>query len=374
VDDVAVLSPAGDDTLVMDLPLATATLESARAQRAFSAVSAEVGRASGPLWTHAAGTLGFETGSPLVDRNTIFDLASLTKVIATATCALLTLSRRGLDLDAPVSFYVSQWTAADRRAATVRDLLEHSSGLPAHRDYFRQMSGRDAYLRAICAEPLEYAPRSRSIYSDLGFIVLGCLLEGLAGEPLDTQFNEWRTQARVGEPLAYRPPTAWLPRIARTECDPWRGRVLQGEVHDENAAALGGVAAHAGLFGTAAGVGAAARWWLTLLRGEDDSATGVRASTARQFVQRSSVPNSSRALGWDTMLPTSSCGARLSPRAVGHTGFTGTSLWLDPDYDVYFVLLTNRVHPTRHTNDMQPVRRAFHDAAMTDLGHGTRND
>jgi CubicO group peptidase (beta-lactamase class C family) len=143
--------------------------------------------------------------------------------------------------------------------------------------------------------------------------------------------------------------------------------VLQGEVHDENAAALGGVAAHAGLFGTAAAVGNAARWWLRLLQGQDDAATGMSARAATAFATRSSVPGSSRALGWDTMLPTSSCGTRMSARAVGHTGFTGTSLWIDPEQDLYFVLLTNRVHPTRHNDAIRPVRRQFHDAAIGDL-------
>jgi serine-type D-Ala-D-Ala carboxypeptidase len=360
--------------VLMTLPFATRVLESARARRAFSAVSAEVGRVSGALWTHAAGTLGFDAGSAVVDCNTVFDLASLTKVLATTTCALVAYDRQQLDLEAPVSSFITQWTHPDRSRVTIRDLLEHCSGLPAHRDYFRHLSGREAYLRAIAHEPLEYSPRSQSIYSDLGFIALGCSMEQLAGRSLDTQFADWRAEAAIAEPLTYLPAAEWASRTAQTEIDPWRGRLLQGEVHDENAAALGGVAAHSGLFGTAAAVGAAARWWLALLRGADDRSTGVDAAAARLFVQRSSVPGSSRALGWDTMLPTSSCGTRLSASSVGHTGFTGTSLWLDPERDLYFVLLTNRVHPTRHRNDIQPVRRAFHDAAMTDLDYGTRDD
>jgi CubicO group peptidase (beta-lactamase class C family) len=149
----------------------------------------------------------------------------------------------------------------------------------------------------------------------------------------------------------------WQPRTAVTVHDAWRGRTLQGEVHDENAAALGGVAAHAGLFGTAAAVGAAARWWLRELA----------AGGAAPFVERSSVPGSSRALGWDSMLPSSSCGSLMSATAIGHTGFTGTSLWLDPARDRYFVLLTNRVHAQQSTDAIRRVRRDYHNAVHQDL-------
>jgi len=249
----------------------------------------------------------------------------------------------------------------------LRDLLEHSSGLPGYRDYFRRIEGRAAYAGAIAAEPLDYPPRQRAIYSDLGFMTLGFGLERRLGQPLDRQFDAWRDAVGVVEPLAYLPPAHWKPRIASTEQDPWRGRMLSGEVHDENAAALGGVAAHAGLFGTAAAVGAAARWWMALIDGHDDRATGIPASLAQRFIQRSEVPGSTRALGWDTMTPTSSCGTRMSARAFGHTGFTGTSLWIDPSPGLYFVLLTNRVHPTRSNEGIRAIRRAFHDAAVSEL-------
>ena len=349
------------------VPRAVDVLDRARADGAFSAVSAEIGRAAGPVWTHAAGTLAFESDAPEVDRSTIFDLASLTKVLATSTVALRLWAQGTIDLYTPVRTVMSEWTATDRAAVTLRDLLEHSSGLPAHREYFQTISGREQYAVAIAAEPLEYTPRERSVYSDLGFMMLGFALERVAGQSLDRQFSDWRAAAGIAEALAYLPPDQWRSRIARTERDAWRGRVLQGEVHDENTAALGGVAAHAGLFGTAAAVGEVARWWMTLLHGHDDASTSVPARYGQAFVQRSRVPGSSRAMGWDTMVPTSSCGTRMSARAIGHTGFTGTSLWIDPEQDYYFVLLTNRVHPTRTNNAIQSVRRAFHDAAIADL-------
>jgi CubicO group peptidase (beta-lactamase class C family) len=342
-------------------------LDRALAARAFSAVGAEVGRAGGPLWAHAAGHLGFDPQAPAVDRSTIFDLASLTKVLSTTVIAMELVTRRLLAIDTPVRDLLPEWTGADRSQVRVRDLLEHCSGLPGHRVYFRRLSGRDDYARAISSEPLDYAPRQRSVYSDLGFILLGFILESVGQRTLDQQFTSWRHAIALEAPLTYGPPPEWKARTAMTERDVWRGRVLQGEVHDENAAALGGAAAHAGLFGTASAVGMAARWWMGLLDGRDDRATGIPARIAQTFVQRSDVPGSSRALGWDTMLPTSSCGIRMSARAIGHTGFTGTSLWIDPAPDLYFVLLTNRVHPTRDNEAIQQVRRDFHDAALMDI-------
>jgi CubicO group peptidase (beta-lactamase class C family) len=332
-------------------------LRAALSGRTFSAVSAEIGRASGPVWTFAAGQLGVDDLTP-VGHETVFDLASLTKVLSTTAIALLLTTQGTLDLHSQVASVIPDWSRPDRVGVQVRDLLEHTSGLPAYRDYFTRIAGRDAYVAAIAAEPLEYPPRTRAIYSDLGFITLGEVLERIGGSPLNRQFDAWKAVAGINEPLTYLPPHAWRARTAITEYDRWRSRLLQGEVHDENAAALGGVAAHAGLFGTAAAVGDAARWWMRQLDTEP----------ARLFVQRSTVPGSSRALGWDTMLPTSSCGTLMSTSAFGHTGFTGTTLWIDPSRDVYFTLLTNRVHLSRANNDaIRQVRRSFHDTANQDL-------
>ena len=333
-----------------------AVLRRALATGAFTAVSAEIGNGDRPLWTFAAGQLGLENNTP-VGSQTIFDLASLTKVLAATSIALPLVTQNALDIDAPVATVVPEWNRADRAAVTLRDLFEHSSGLPAYREYFRRLAGKDAYLGAIASEPLEYMPRTRSVYSDLGFIVLGVALEKAGHAPLDRQFMAWKTAAGISEPLTFQPPPEWKERTAQTEQDPWRGRLLQGEVHDENAAALDGVAAHAGLFGTAGAVGAAARWWMRQFSTAD----------GRRFAERSSVAGSSRALGWDTMLPTSSCGTLMSAQALGHTGFTGTTLWIDPRRDLYFVLLTNRVHITREGDTIRQVRRDFHDAANQEL-------
>ena len=272
------------------------------------------------------------------------------------------VDRGRLVLDVPIAALAPAWCGADRAGVTVRDLLLHQGGLPAWRPYFERLHGRDAYVAAIAAEPLDYAPRTASVYSDLGFILLGAILEDLGGAPLDRQFDAFRAESLGDVPLRYGIAADWLPRVAPTERDPWRGRLLRGEVHDENAFALGGVAGHAGLFGTAAAVSAFARWLQPIWTGDQQHDPGVSVPTAQAFLAEGPLGVSSRAHGWDTMRTTSSCGAHLSTTAVGHTGFTGTSLWIDRERDLYVVLLTNRVHPTRDSEGIQALRRAVHDA------------
>lgn len=337
-------------------------LEDAVDAKVFPGAVVEIGAAAGPLATLARGTLAEGPDAPVVEADTIYDLASLTKVLATAALAVGLVETGRLGLDDPVSSWCSQWRAPDRRDVTIRHLLAHASGLPAHRRYFETLEGREAFERSIAAEPLEYTPGARSVYSDAGFILLGLVLERAGGGSIDEQFRAWRASA-VGAHLTidYHPPAAWRARTAPTEMDPWRGRLLRGEVHDENAAALGGAAGHAGLFGTAGAVGACARWWM---------AAAARSEVAAEFMRRCGVPGSSRALAWDTALPTSSCGTRMSAAAVGHTGFTGTSLWIDRERDLYVAFLSNRVHPSRMGDRIQRVRPALHDAVADDLTRG----
>jgi len=338
-------------------------LEEAIAERAFPAAVIEVGNAGQVLWRQAFGRLTFDPAAAPASDDTIFDLASLTKVISTTPLVMQQFERGVLALDDPVSGHVAAWSGDDRADVTLRDLLAHCSGLPFWRPYFRDLQGRAAYESAICAEPLEYAPRSRSVYSDLDFMLLGFIVDGRM--PLAERFALMLSQMGIVEEIQFNPPALWHARIAPTEDDPWRGRLLAGEVHDENAAALGGIAGHAGLFGTAAAVGSYARHLMQVL---DDRNGIFRRTTLEEFVtRRPDVPGSSRALGWDTMLPTSSCGTKMSPRAFGHTGFTGTSLWIDPENDVYVVLLTNRVHPNRSNEAIKKIRPAVHDAVMGEL-------
>ncbi len=357
---------------------AAALLRQAIAGGAFPAATVEVGRADGPLWRDATGRLTYDNDSPPVDRDTIFDLASLTKVIATTTLVMRAVDEGRVTLDDPVRQWLREWRGADRDAVTIRDLLAHSSGLTAYLPFFRDYTGRFEFEHAIGSLPLEYVPRSQSIYSDLGFMLLGFILENaqpsgpaFIGAPgaldpsrsLATQFHRLASYF-TAEPLRFNPPRAWRVRTAPTEVDEWRGRLLAGEVHDENTWALGGAAGHAGLFGTAAAVGAFARAVLRTIAGEPIVAS---PETMRTFIRRSEIPGSSRALGWDTMLPTSSCGTKLSPSSIGHTGFTGTSLWIDWERDLYVVFLTNRVHPTRTNEAIRIVRPRLHDAIIAGL-------
>src|SRR6185503_11137948 len=219
----------------------------------------------------------------------------------------------------------------------VRDLLEHASGLPA-RLVDAPPGTRREFEHDIGVIALEYPPRSASIYSDLGFILLGFLIADRGRRPLAGQFDRFASRLRLG------------------------GDVLAGEVHDNYAAALGGAAGHAGLFGTAPAVGSFARALLRAARGASDAPPPFAPGLVSEFTKRTSVSGSSRALGWDTMLPTSSCGTRMSATAFGHVGFTGTSLWIDPARDRYYVLLTNRACGAGTLDQMRTVRRAFHDA------------
>jgi CubicO group peptidase (beta-lactamase class C family) len=341
--------------------------------RIFPCAVVEVGDRSHVLWREACGRLTFDARAPEACDDTVFDLASLTKVLATSVLAMRMSDLGQLHLDARVADLLPSWGGPERRGVRVADLLTHSSGLPAHRPFNETCAGRASYEAAISSEPLEYEPRTRSLYSDLGFILLGFLLEEVAGEPLDAQFERVRLAVTAGEParadgaapidVQFGASPHAVGRLAPTDAD----AAMSGRVHDANAAALDGVAGHAGLFGTAGGVGAIARAMLRSVEGAAGGPVLATRPTAARFTSRAGVPGSSRALGWDTMLPTSSCGTRMSGRAFGHTGFTGTSLWVDPEPGIYVVQLTNRVYPGGGSaDDITRFRRALHDAVMAD--------
>ncbi|MFL5262286.1 MAG: serine hydrolase domain-containing protein [Anaeromyxobacteraceae bacterium] len=311
----------------------------------------------------------------------LFDLASLTKVVATASLAALLAEEGTLPLDAPAARWLPGLAAGGGAAITVRHLLAHASGMAAWRPLSARTRGRDAILAAVLAEPLEAAPGSRAVYSDLGFVALGAVVEAAAGAPLDVLFD-----ARVAGPLALAD-TFFLPArdpalaarrraahgfaAARRVVDDAGHGVLCGEVDDDNARAMGGVAGHAGLFGSARDVARLGQAWLDAVHGRSP---WLGADTAARFVARdAATPGSERALGWDTpSREGSSLGARLGrgPRgAVGHLGFTGTSLWVDLDHEVVCALLTNHVHPDGADRArMRAFRATFHDAVAEALG------
>jgi CubicO group peptidase (beta-lactamase class C family) len=345
-------------------------LNDAVVERVFPAAVAEVGSGERVLWREAFGTLSFHPAARRTNEETTFDLASLTKPIATTSVVLQLVFTHALSLHGAVSANFPEWSGRDREAATIQDLREHAAGLAA-RLVDAPPAARREFEHDICAMPLEYTPRTRSVYTDLGFILLGFLVEDRGNATLATQFASIleRVTARTrgdngtgslefgvaASDLTNSAPTQPLPDDRR------RGRMLVGEVHDNYAAALGGIAGHAGLFGTAGAVGSFARAALRGARGDAAIPAPLSPALIALATRKSTVPDSSRALGWDTMLPTSSCGTELSPAAFGHVGFTGTSLWIDPILDRYFVLLTNRVCDGGTSDQLQAVRRRFHD-------------
>ena len=328
------------------------------------------------LAVYPFGAVTRDAKAPKVTANTIYDMASLTKVIVTTTSAMMLVQQKRLDLDAPVERYLPEFSAAAksdpnsswRARITVRMLMLHDSGLPAHRDYYKEAKGHDAVLAKVLAEPLVHEPGTQVEYSDLGFILLGEIIERLTGETLE-QFAKGHIFAPLGmTDTMYNPPASLRARIAPTELDTdFRKRLLRGEVHDENAFALGGVSGNAGLFGTAGDLAAFAQM---LLNGGIYAHHRLLArTTIQEFTARQVVGDSARTLGWDVPTPpNSAAGHYLSASAYGHTGFTGTSLWIDPERDLFVVLLTNRVNPTRANEQIRQVRPAVHDAILQALG------
>jgi CubicO group peptidase (beta-lactamase class C family) len=309
--------------------------------------------------------------------DTMFDLASLTKPMATTTALMRLVEAGRVRLDVPISAYLSAFNAFGTTSPTLRQLLSHCSGLPAWRPYYQEIhpswpphDRRYAVYAAIHQEPLITTPGMVVQYSDAGFILLGELVETLSGIPLDEFCHQEIFAALQLADLRFlnlvRPQPPGV-SYASTESCPWRGRILTGEVHDENAWVMGGVAGHAGLFGTARQVWQFAQHLLDGLKGR---AWLVSPATLRAFTTRQGLPQGSTwALGWDTPTPgTSSAGRYFAPTAIGHLGFTGTSLWIDPAQQVIVVLLTNRVHPSRQREGIRAFRPVLHDAVMQALG------
>ncbi|MEO8448918.1 MAG: serine hydrolase domain-containing protein [Gemmatimonadota bacterium] len=326
----------------------------------------------GIRYLHTAGRLGLDLPQR-PDTRTLYDLASLTKVIALTTMTMIALDEHRVALDSPVVHYLPSFGGGEKDRVTIRHLLTHSSGLRAHRPLWLETPGRDSALGLVNATPLDTMPGVRTLYSDLGAIALTEIIESVYGERIDQLAAE-----RIFKPLSmrstrYLPPSAWLPRIAPTEMDPWRGHIVRGEVHDENAAWLGGVSGHAGLFSDAEDLLRFGEWlsnaWLRPSGGTTKGrAIPISTATIREFTRRQNVvAGSSRALGWDTPSEGSSAGTRLSAASFGHTGFTGTSLWIDPERQLVIVLLSNRVHPTRENPRLGPLRALVADRVVETL-------
>jgi beta-glucosidase-like glycosyl hydrolase/CubicO group peptidase (beta-lactamase class C family) len=325
----------------------------------------------GAVVTRAVGRYGEDDPRPVSD-STVYDLASLTKVVGLTTATMLLASEGELALDRSVQSYLPGFRGAGKEQVTVRHLLTHTSGLPAWDTLYLKADTPDEAVEIVMRTALESAPGEHYVYSDLGAITLTKVVEAVAGEALDTLLAR-----RLFAPLAmghtrFRPPEEWLPVIAPTERDPWRGRLVHGEVHDENAFRLGGVSGHAGLFSNAPDLTRFARWLLDAHAGRLEEGVDPYLPTdlVRDFTSRQAGPEgSTRALGWDTPSPgpRSSAGTLLSPSSFGHTGFTGTSIWIDPERDLFIILLTNRVHPTRENPAILRIRGQVADSVVRTL-------
>ena len=321
----------------------------------------------------ALGHFSYED-SPSVQPHTVYDIASLTKVVATTAAAMLLYQRGQLDLDQPLGdllpgFVVGHPNAEFARRVTIANLLAHNSGLPGYVEFFRTATSAQELFRSCLELPLQATPGERSDYSDPGFILLGKALEILTRESLAT----W-TRKNVFDPLgfsatSFTPEPQQRPLIPPTEIDnAFRKRLIQGEVQDENAYILQGVAGHAGLFSNVPDL---LRFSAELLSSLNNSTQSGRplflADTIRRFSERQSPQGSSRALGWDTPSPDSSSGHHFSARSIGHLGYSGCSLWIDLDASLAIVLLTNRTWPDRQNQAIKQVRPAFHDAVRQSL-------
>jgi len=326
----------------------------------------------GERFIYGTGVLGIGDSTRPTGQ-TLYDMASLTKVIVLTTLAMQAVDEGRLDLDAPVSRYLLDWTrgTGEKARVTVRDLLLHDSGLPAHRPLWRETFVRDgAILRSVTSN-LDTVPGARMVYSDLGAITLTAILERLYGERIDHLFARKVSGPLDLQRMRYLPPRGWRSEIAPTENDPWRGHILRGEVHDENAARLSGVSGHAGLFASAEDLLRFGEWSLagSLAQSVPGSLQPPKEFATWTVTQDHPV-GSSRGLGWDTPSGVSSAGSIMSARSFGHTGFTGTSVWVDPTREVVIVLLTNRVHPTRNTPKFGLIRPTVADAVMRALFPG----
>jgi CubicO group peptidase (beta-lactamase class C family) len=336
-----------------------------------------------PVSRFHAGHLSTVPPGSLVSTSTIYDLASLTKPLATVTSIALLIQQGDLRLEDIVAQYLPECAETSIGSAMLRDLLTHSSGLPGWRPYYERINpegkipvskeARDrakrAMLSLIRSEPPVYERGSRSLYSDLGFILLGLIVERSSRQSMSDYFLNHIVGPLGGPRIGFILPERLrefsegidgeVGGVAPTEVDEWRGHLLCGEVHDQNAAALGGEAGHAGLFGTADAVLAISGEWLRAYYGR---ATILDQAMVREFAQRQkSDRSSSWALGWDTPSTPSSSGRYFSARSFGHLGYTGTSVWIDPVRKLEVVLLSNRVHPSSRNEAIRAFRPAIHD-------------
>lgn len=315
------------------------------------------------IYENAFGNFTYDSESPKVNTSTTFDLASVTKVVATTTAAMICYDNKLFSLDDKVVKYIPEFSVKGKENVTIKNLLLHNSGLPAWKKFYGRGLTSEDVIKEIYSSELEYKTGEKTVYSDLGIITLGKIIETITEKSLDKFCADNIFVPLKMESTFYNPDDLLKHLCAPTEKDEyWRMKILQGEVHDETSAMLGGVAGHAGLFSTAEDISKL----MTVLmnKGKFGKNEFIKQSTVDLFTKRFSK-ESTRALGWDTKSDSgSSAGKYFSKYSYGHTGYTGTSIWADPKRNLFVVILTNRVHPTRENAMILKVRPQLHNAVI----------
>ena len=352
-------------------------LDRARADSAFPGAYAVVGTHDGIIAEYGVGQLDWAP-SPRPDAHTIWDLASLSKVVGMTTAIMQLVEQGRVDVNAPVQRYLPDWTGPNKERVLVRHLLTHTGGLPpdqppGSKPYDEITHNPDSVAMLMFSTPLDTLPGVRMVYSDIGAYLLGKIVERMSGQTLDAYVRDHVFQPLAMTETMYNPPASLLPRIAPTEFDPRRGGLVRGKVHDERSYYLGGVSAHAGIFSSGHDLARFARMYLN--NGTLDGVRVLQPATIARFTAYVDSTFSDRGLGWQKpdlpgmkfASPSAAwAGHSMSTRAFGHTGFTGTSIGIDPQRDLFVVLLTNRVNPTRNNNKITEVRRQLADAVVPD--------
>jgi CubicO group peptidase (beta-lactamase class C family) len=343
------------------VPRLDSVIRAAIADRATPGATIAVARRGRLVVLKGYGHTDWARGAPRATDSTMYDMASLTKVVATTTAAMILEEEGKLDLNRTVASYLPEYDVPDKRAITVRMLLTHTSGIRSNFPLWKDATGRQQYFAGMVTFPLAREPGSAVEYTDWNMVLMQFIIERLTGQTLD-QFVQERVFGPLGmRDTQYNPPESLKPRIAPTETEDFRGGQVWGVVHDETAWALGGVSGNAGLFSSARDLAVFVQ--MLLNGGSYRDVQLLKPSTVARWTARQR-PDASRALGWDTPSPQSSAGRFFSLRSFGHTGFTGTSIWADPEKELFVVLLTNRVNPTRDNQKIGPLRRAVADVVQ----------
>ena len=346
-------------------------LDRARADSAFPGGFAVVGTKSRIITMYGVGSLDWAP-SPKPDEHTMWDMASLSKVMG-MTSAMMQLVEHGkVNLNDPLQKYFPAWTGPNKEKVTIRHLLTHTSGLPSFKAYDEITHDPDSLAKLMCSTPLDTLPGVKMVYSDIGAYMAGRVVEKVSGQTLDAYVHDHVFGPLKMTETMYKPPSSLIDRIAPTEIDPRRGGLVRGKVHDERAYYLGGVSAHAGIFSSGHDMARFAQMYLN--GGTLDGVRIFQQSTISQFTKYVDSTFSNRGIGWQKpdlpgqpfASPSAAwAGQLMSHAAFGHTGFTGTSIGIDPPNDIFIVLLTNRVNPTRNNNKITAVRRQLADNVMS---------